>query len=648
MPEESLELEKVGKAKEADTVGDKFEDLAKQIQVEYTLAWKHQQSKIVEWQARLRLYNNQKRDKKAVGDTTLFTIFQTVLASLYSDRLVANFGGREDGDEETGENLTAMAKCDYDDMEKDETDFYWIWDTLFCGRGILALHEYERDADNKVFLPIPENIDFLSFLKDPRATSINGNRKGKGSARFMGRPIKMTKQDIKEHPHIFDSDFRGIKVGGGTRELLQSAQEARDEAQGRQVQKEESELSLGANAEYDVLEWYTHYTIEGGVKKVKVWLANERSKVIGIQILKSKSKQVLWPLIDRPLYPTSYDWDGTSIPDLTEDKQRGRAMAQNMGLKLMKADLYPMYIYDTNKITNRKNLNFGFNKFIPADGKNQSLNNAILPLNKARPNLQLLDFIYNSLAISAERATATPDIQQGAQSEKDRPLGETNLISSNVDTRYSLSAKIFGWSERRFWRQWYRLYKDNFAETIDEKVLKIVGAFGPKWRPLGRDNIITNIDPDVIIESQVLSRAKQLEERQSLTGFFGFVLQDPTSNRRWGYKKLAKLHGLEKDEIDRLFPPTIDERIAEDENEQLNENELPPVQAEDDHNVHLEMHSKAKETDAANAHIETHKKALMIKKTNPEFFPEDEEVTAFQPPGSTSAVAPNTERPARA
>ena len=646
MPEETLpKVEEAGKAKKAETPSDPYKGLAKQIQAEYDLAWKHQQPKIATWLVRLKLYNNQRRDPKAVGDTTMFTIMQTVLASLYVDRLMVEFGGKEEGDEETAENLDVMAESDYTDMEKDETDYDWDWDSLFCGRGLLGLSEYERDPENNVFLPIPENIDFLSFLKDPRATSVNGNRTGKGAARFLGREIKMTKPDVKEHPHIFDSDFRGIKIGAGTKALLQKAQEARDSAQGRESQKFDGEEALGVNAEYDITEWYTHWKIGSKVKKVKVWLANERDKVIGVQVLKTKAKRVLWPIIDRPLYPTSHDWDGTSIPDLTEDKQRARAVAQNLGLDAMKADLYVSYIYDSNKITNRKDLKFGFNKFIPVDPKEtNTIRGAIEPLIKSRPNMQLLDFIYNSLDVSAQKATATPDIKQGIQSEKDRPLGETNLISSNIDTRYSLAAKVFGWSEKRFWQHWYRLYKDNFTDKIDEKVLRLKGALGAKWRTLQRSNIIAKIDPDVTIESRILTRARQVEERITLTEFFGLALQEPTSNRRWGLKKLAKLQGLEKDEVDMLFPPTIDERIAEDENEMLNENKLVPVQREDDHNTHLIVNSKAADTAATYSHLEAHKEALSFKKVSPELFPEEPEEAAFQPPGTEKLLPPGSPR----
>jgi len=612
-----------------------YESLIQQVQKEYKVAFDFMKPKIDKWRMRLKLYNNQKRDEEAVGDTTLFTTFQTVLASLYEDRLAVSFGGREDGDEETADNLEAMAKADYDDMEKDQLDFEWDFNTLFCGRGLVLMEEFERDPDNNTFLPVPEVIDFLTWLRDPKATSVNGNRKGKGAMRFGGNDIKMSRQDMEDNPNFFkDIDFKSLKYGESTQSLVTDAEQSRDDAQGRQTQKKDTEADLGANAEYDVTQWFSHWKKpDGSIVKVKLWLGNDRSILLGLKELKRN----YWPILDRPLYPTSHDWDGTSIPDLVEDKQRARAIAQNLGLKAMKADLYPMYIYNTNKITNKADLNFDFDKYIGVDVKaNESLESSVIPLNKARPNLQLLDFIYKSLDASAQKATATPELQQGAISSQQRTLGELNLVASNVDTRYSLSAKVFGWSEKRFWQHWYNLYKDNFAEDIDEKVLRIVGAFGAKWRKLSKSDIIANIDPDVIIESQIISRAKQLEESNRLNGFFTVAFADPNANKRWGMKKLARLNGLEKDEIDRLFPPTIDERIAEDQNELLNENKLVPVLPEDDHNIHLEIHAKAKETEASKAHIETHKKALSIKKVKPELFPIDKNAETFQEPGTTT------------
>ena len=615
-----------------------FDGLEKQIQTEYDRAWKHQKPKKEQWAMRLKLYNNQKRDQGAVGDTTMFTIHQTVLASLYDDKLISSWTGGEEGDDEVAENLNNMAEADYVDMDKEKIDYDWDWDTLFFGRGIIALEEYLREPDKGIYLPLPEVIDPMVFLRDPDAVSINGDRKGRGACKFFGLEISMTEEDINDLPDKFEKYSEDISRGSGIKSLYQDASEARNDAQNRQTQKNEGE-NLGANTGHIITRWYTHFKIDDKVKKIKVWLANDRSKILAVQVIKN---QEYWQFIDRPLYPTSHDWDGTSIPDLTEDKQRARAIAQNLGLKAMESDLYPSYIYDNTKIVNRGDLTrIASNKFIGFDPKGEGINNAIQPMQKARPNMALLDFIYNSLDVSAQKATATPDIQQGMQSDKDRPLGETNLIASRVDTRYSLSAKVLGWSERTFWRIWYKMYKDNFEDNIDEKVLRIEGIFGAKWRKLTKSNIIASrVDPDVKIESKVLNRAKQLEDRQGMQQYLALAFAEPDTNRRYALRFMGKLYGMEKAQLDRLYPPTIDEMEAEEENQLLNENELAEVKREQDHNAHLLEHMKANDTPASRSHIKAHQQALMLKRDKPDLFPQDPQ--QLQEQGTQGGPSANT------
>lgn len=611
-----------------------YDALAKQCQAEYNISWQTQKAKKDEWGRRLKLYNNQMRASNRVGDTTLFTIHQTVLASLYVDRLSVDFTGREEGDNEVAENLMMLSEYDYDDMEKDVLDYGWDFDTGFFGRGLVSLEEYLRDPDAGIYLPIPHLIDPIVFLRDPMCKSINGDRVGIGAARFFGYETNIVKRDLKLNVNIFD-EFKEaknteIKNGSGTMSVLQDAIEARNTAQNVNTVEKQTfkEADLGPNAFFTVTVWYTFYEDEdGNVHRVKVWLANDREFVIGIKEL----DLYRWPIIDRALYPHSHDFDGTSISDLVEDKQRARAIAQNLSLDMMKADAKPMYIYDSNRITNKNDLKFGFNKFIPVDAKGAPITDALVPMLKSRPNQGLLDFVYRSLDVSAQAATATPEIQQGAMSGAKRTLGELNIVASKVDTRYSLSAKIFGWSERRFWRHWYNMYKDHFVDEIDEKVIEVVGAFGPKSKKFTRKDLITQrLDPNIKIESQVVSRTRQLEERQSLTQYIGMANVDPTSNKRYGLKKLGKLYSLKKDEIDRLLPQTVDERVAQQENELLNQDKFVGVLATDDHNVHLEEHSKANLTNATKAHIKTHERALSLKKENPALFPQDQSAAEFQ------------------
>ena len=102
---------------EADTQ----KKIIKQVEEEYQLCYSFNQSKRQKNLARLKLYNNQMRDDKAVGDPLMFTVFNTVHASLYDDRLNSLWEGRGGkGDDDVEENLNALSEFDYDLMQKSE------------------------------------------------------------------------------------------------------------------------------------------------------------------------------------------------------------------------------------------------------------------------------------------------------------------------------------------------------------------------------------------------------------------------------------------------------------------------------------------------------------------------------------------------
>lgn len=582
-----------------------FSELIKQVESEYTLGYWFMKPKWDEWALRLKLYNNQKRDKTAVGDPLLFTIHQTVLASLYDDRLMISFEPRETGDDDTAENLNDMATYDYDEMQKDIVDYTWDWDASFFGRGLVMLMEFDREK----MTPVPENLDPMTIIRDPRAKSVNGDMKGRGRARFIGREIRLSKGDMDEAGVYFNcSDLK--PDGTDITSLIDRNEMARQEAQGySNTSKFQGELK-GDNATNRCLEWFTNY--KG--KLVLVTLADNRKKVIRYKEFKTKNI----PIIDRSLYPIANDWDGVSIPDLVEDKQRARAKLTNLGLKMAEASLYPMYLFDTNRIKNKADLNYEQNKFIGVDG-NPTGSVQIMAKDSIK---QDVGFIMQTLDTAAQKATATPDIQQGQTSGDKRTATELNLINNKVDTRYSLSAKIFGWSERRYWQQWYMLYKTHFKADIDEKIIRISGALGPIFRPLRRENLIAQVDPDVKIESRVLSEAKNFNKLQQFRAYVQMIAQDPNANLRYAMKTLGKLSGLKKDEISQILPPTIDELIAEEENEMLEKNEIVNVQATDDHVIHMQIHNTLSDTPAKYAHIKAHKTAMVLKKTNPELFPQ--------------------------
>jgi len=573
-----------------------------QQESEFQLCWEYTQDKRKVGLKRLKLYNNQRREQAKVGDPLLFSVFNTVLATLYDDILTSRFEGREEGDEETAENLTATAKYDHNIMRKNELDYDWIWDAAFFGRGLMGLFEFDRER----MCPVAEVWDPMTFLRDPRATSVNGNQKGMGAARFFGREIGLSKAELESNSAYFNVD-KLRKEKDGRHSLRDKAKKARRDAQGLDEIRDKEE-ALDENYEYQLLEWFTHI----GGKKYIVTSGNGRKLLIRLQELKDDR----WALIDRPIFPISHDWDGVSIPDLIEDKQRARAVMINLGMESAKADLYPMYLFNKKKIKNDKDLEFEFNKFIPVEG---DVNNAVTPIQKSVFHQQV-NLILNILDVAAQKAVAAPEIAQGVQPRQDRTLGETQMIAQGKDARHSLSARIFGWSEVRFWEQWYWLYKEHFTEKTDEKIIRIQGPLAPMWRPLTPENLIGKVDPDVFIESAYRAEVKKQKEYQEMSNMAQIALQYPEANHAFIMRRLAQIQGYSKMTIMMMFPQGIDELRAEDENKKINNNKLPQVSFNDDDAIHMEIHNRAADTGAKLAHMEAHKAIMFAKKARPDLI----------------------------
>ena len=596
------EIAKAKKKPEKEPTEEEKDDqkIIQQIDAEYNSAYLTHKNKLDEGLKRLKLFNNQKRDKDRVGDPLIFTIFNTVFAALYDDKLAVEFGGREEGDEDTADNLNGLAEFDYDEMEKSQHDHDWDWDSLAWGRGLSYFDYFDEETKT----PISEVWDPLTFIRDPDAVSVNGNRLGNGAMRFGGREVLLTKETMEEAGDYENLNSLKNDTGTSLSSLYEEAKRQRREAQGF------SDLFNRQEGEYRVLQWFT---IIGG-KKYMVELANDRKLIV-----RKREMGKRWPIIDRPCFPMAHDWDGVSIFDILEDKQRFRAALLNVYGDLARASLYPMRLYDETKIKKKQDLNFAFNKWIPVDGPVGDASQLL-----AHPQgSSAAQFILEFLDQSAQRALATPEIQQGQVSNEKRTATELNLVSSKVDTRYSLTAKIWGWSEKDFWKRWYEIYDRDYPE-VGKKVARLMGAFGPQWRELTRDKIITNspLGPDIKIESRILSEAKKQRTFQSIMVYAkSFIIGNPNADMVYLGRKAGHLL-FPKDEVERMLPLTIDERQAKEENEHLNENEPQLVRREDNHIVHLRVHAGAKDNEASKIHIKAHEKALMIKRLQPELFPQ--------------------------
>jgi len=587
------------------------EKIVNQIAAEYELCWKFSEPKIKEWLSRLKWYNNQSRNKDKVGDNLMFSVHSTVLASLYDDQFAVRFIGREEGDDEKAENLNRYSEYSHDAMGKDMHDYDWDFDATFFGRGYSLINDFDRQMK----VPQPEIIDPTTFVRDPRCVAINGDSFGRNGARFFGREIRKTKAEMEENGSYFNLDSikkpssKDSGSSGSITSLVDTARQERRTASGFE-QFLKLDNALTENYEESLIQWFTHY----GGKKYIFELAKDKTLIVRVIPIDDDE----WPIAERTIFPISHDFDGVSVMDLTEDKQRHRAVLANLGLDIAKSELYPMRLFDQNKIKNRNNLNFEFNKWIPTNGPPGDA----VELLAGKQISNTVDYIYNLLGVAAERATAISATQQGVMPKQERTLGELELVSRGSNSRYGLAARIFGWSEKRFWKQWYNVVSKNLKDGIDEVSLRLSGPFGPKWVGFGREDVIMNnpLGPDIKIESRVVSEAQNVRKFQQFQSYFAVALQHPATDKRYSLRHLGSML-MTKDQLERVWPPTIDEMEAEKENEKLNDNEPAEVLMEQNHIEHLAVHARASATKATLNHIEIHKRAMMMARRAPQLFP---------------------------
>ncbi len=583
----------------------KYARILQQHQTEWKDGWDFCRPKIQEGLKRLKLYNNQLRDKDKVGDPLIYIIFQSVFTTLWTDWLDVEFSGREEGDDDVADNLNATAEYDYDDMEKAEHDHDWIFDAMAFGRGLSYFNEFDFDSKT----PIAQVWDPLTFIRDPQAKSVRGDRLGDGALRYGYREVSKTKDTMRDNPQYFNLGLlKKDSSKFGFQSLFFEAEQARNTAQGRQNQIQSSDGS------YTIRQGFT--MIEGVIHLIEV--ANQGTLLIRLEPQYERGKPLKYiPLIDRSFSPISHDWDGVSIFDILEDKQRFRAALINVIGEGARADVYPMRLFDKNKVPKELDKSYAANKWMPVNGP---VGDAVQTLQPAG-YIQKAQFILDFLDMSAQKAFATPEFEQAAVSTKQRTLGELEIVAGKAEGRHSLSARIFGLSEKRFWRRWYEIYDRDF-EDIGKKSVRLVGAFGPKWRSITRDKIITGhpLGPDIKIESRTISQAAKQRNYLQLKDYFSFAFQYPDADKLYGLRKLGRLF-VKKDEVERVLPLNLDERQARDENDKLNENEPQPVLIEQDHIVHRREHAAAKDTPAFRVHIKAHDYAEMVKRNQPELFP---------------------------
>lgn len=588
---------------EQDNILD-YDDTLEQIKEEIRKSREYVSDKRQTFRNRLKLYNNQRKQKDKVGDTSIFNVMTTMLAVYYSDEMQVSFSGRELSDTPLAQNVEHSAKFDHDEMGMDVLNYMTQWDRLFFGVGIRQCSEWDNDTKT----PVAKSLAALSWLPDPK-----GGMDAK-YYRWQGFEVEYTRSEMTEEAGFFNLPLlKNYETQRGSDQ--DQTRDAYAEAQG--LNDVESNNTGKAGDTFDMVD---HFTIlKGSDGKLRKYLVTVDDAVKNIfrceeiEPLTPKEKEnphlVPFPITLNFYAPSREDPFGTSVPDLVEDKQRAKSVFKNLRLAAEKANLYPMYLYNRDKILNRRDLDFAFNKFIAVRGDVDS--GVVQPLNKAPSTLGNSLNNEQSLDSDIEVSTGTDKNAQGVLSDQQRTLGEVQQTQANANLRYLLGSKINAWGEKRFWKLWYRLYKQNFQEA-EVKVVRIKSALGSQFVKISRKTFITNQDPDIYIGSKLEIEQKRQRDRVAFASVVPLLLQDPSTpnvSRNFIKRHLLRLNNITLEEISIMVPDSPDEMKAKMENELLvkNNNDAEVDVMREDHLSHMLIHSQTEPTPASIAHIQAHR-----------------------------------------
>lgn len=548
----------------------------------------------------LALLNNLNRGDQNIASTTLFSLFNRVHSSLYSDVLTVKFIPPEDSDYKKTEVLNKLQVNDYREMEKYKLDYDWTWNTAFYGDGYVSTLKW--DHERKIM--VPEVMNNLMFVYDPFFAEIQ-------QWRYYGTWISRSEMQLKrlQLDGVLNEEVDIKRLSPGMDPDVWNWRSIHDVA--RMGTTVPDTTYVRGNQVYQLLEWYSHD--EDGDKCV-YWLDKDFTQILRYSKLEL-GEDKRWPLVRKQIFREPNSSISISVPDLIEDKHRAKSVLYNLMYIAAKDEANPIYAYNPDVI---KDVSQFFQRQVEQHIPMDDIEKGVKRLNMG-PGVttSLLQFV-NILNTESTDSIGTTMVQPISQKGK-KSATESALAQQIADLTASLQSKILGMGEKDFWSHWYQRYL-HFMKDAGQKTISLTNIDSNIFEHIQLDDIKTKFPPKIEILSQRDADYKELVKRRDWMQMYPVVTKTMSPKALSSFNKFVFLPMFVKDSstIDRIVPKSMDEIKSEQENELLEQNKLQRVSPEEDDEMHLYVHYMAKKTPATWAHIFAHEMQAAQKKKQAE------------------------------
>lgn len=548
----------------------------------------------------LKLLVNLQRGDQNIASTLLLTLFNRVVSSTYDDKLQIKFLPSQGINQDQINAYNILAQSDYLEMNKAKLDYDWTWDTLFFGRGYMETLRFNEERK----IMEPHVINPLVFGYDPIVSE-------KEEWRYYWKWITKNKWQIQKL--IKSGKITGIKdtkeIAPGVDPYLWEYKQIVDQARFGVMPSPEP----FSNDVFQLLEFFSYN--DKGVRCV-YWVDKNFSKVLmheELELDDGDEGGSKWPIVIKESFRQPHSSIPFSVADLLDDKHRAKSVLLNLAFIAAKDQANPIYLYNTNKIEDvAQFLSRQVNQHIPVN----DVELAVAPLRK-EPSMSA-DLINFFRVVEAEAedpvGAGRPMMPEGGGGKQ--TATQAALDQQTNDMSQSLLSKVMQFGEAEFWSHWFQRYAQH-ADELGSKMANIVGVKGVDSTEIQFSVFHTDYPPGIMVYSAKEAEYKELVLRRDLMQLYPALTTtlDPSGLRNFNKHVFFPKFLQDPSLIDVMLPKTIDELKAEEENEQLKQDTMPPIAETDDHTTHIYMHRMVQpKTWATWLHIMAHEEMLSLQK----------------------------------